>query len=146
MLSNLYPENVIYHIVNMIIFFVIIRFLVYKPLRKFMNTRSQRIAASLEEAEQAREDAEALRAAREQKIAQAEEDARAKALEITGAANESARAMTQGARAESQAILEKAQAEIREEHDRAIAGLRGEVVDLAAEMAAQILREGGESL
>ena len=142
MLSNLHMGDVILHIVNMVILFVIVRFLVYKPLRKFMNARSERIAASLEEARQAREDAEALRAQREQKIAQAEEDARARSLEITGAANEAARAMTEDAKTESRAILEKAQAEARAERDRAMAGLQGEVIDLAAEMAAQILKGG----
>jgi len=141
-LSNLHMGDIALHIANMIILFVIVRFLVYKPMRRFMLARSERITASFDEAKRAREEAEALRAAREQKIAQAEEDARAQALEITGAANESARAMTESAREESRAILEKARAEAQAEHDRAIASLRGEVVDLAAEMAAQILKGG----
>ena len=141
MLSNLHLENVIYHIVNAVIFFVIVRFLVYKPLRKFMDARSERIAASLEEARQAREEAEALRGQAQSVIAEAEEKARALSLEITGAANESAQAMAESAREERRVILEKAQADIREEHDQAMKGLRGEVIDLAGEIAAQILRE-----
>jgi len=149
MLSNLHLENIIYHIINMIIFFVIVRFLVYKPLRRFMDARSERIAASIEEAKQAREEAEALRVQSQGIIAQAEASARVKALEITGAANESARVMTESAREESRAIVEKAREDIREEHDRAMDGLRGEVVDLAAEMAAQLMRqspgEGGDA-
>jgi len=144
MLSNLHLENIIYHLINAVIFFVIVRLLVYKPLRKFMNARSERIAASIETAERAREEAEALRAQSQTIIAEAEESARVKALEITGAANASARAMTESAREESRALLKKAKAEIQEEHDGMIAGLRGEVIDLAAAMAEQIL-QGGES-
>ena len=146
MLSNLHLENIIYHIINAVIFFVIVRFLVYKPLRRFMDARSERIAASIEEAQKAREETEALREQSQGMIAEAEEKARALSLEITGAANESARAMTESARAESRALLEKARADMQEEHDRTLAGLQGEVVDLAAEMAAQILRqnEGGD--
>ena len=142
MLSNLHLENVIYHIINAVIFFVIVRFLVYKPLRKFMDARSERIAASLAQAEQARGDAEVLHAQSTAILAEAEEKARALSLEITGAANESARAMTESAREERRALLDKARADIQEEHDRAMAGLQGEVVDLAAEMAAQLLRQG----
>ncbi|MDR2686396.1 MAG: ATP synthase F0 subunit B [Oscillospiraceae bacterium] len=141
MLPELHWENILLHIVNMAVLFVIVRFLVYKPVRRFMDKRSARIAASLEEARRAREEAEALRKEGELKIAQAEEGARAKALEITQAANESARAMAESARAEGRAMVEKAQAEIKEEHDRAMEGLRGDVIDLATEIAAQILRE-----
>ena len=145
MLENFHIGDVLLHILNAVLLFVIVRFLVYKPVRKFMQARSERIAASLDEAAQARAESEALREEGGFILTQAEEDARAKALEITGAANESARAMTESAREESRVLLEKARAEAQAEHDRAMAGLRDEVVDLAAEMAAQILRqnEGG---
>ena len=149
MLSELHWENILLHIANMVILFVIVRFLVYKPMRKFMDARSGRIAASLEEAKQAHEEADALREQSQGIMAEAEEKARALSLEITGTANEAARAMTENARAESRAMVEKAREEIREEHDRAMADLQGEVVDLAAEMAAQLLRqspgEGGDA-
>jgi len=128
--------------VNMVILFVIVRFLVYKPMRRFMNARSERIAASIEEAKNARGETEALRAQAGALLAQAEESARVKSLEITGAANESARAMTESARAESRAILEKARAEIQSERGLALAGLQSEVIDLAAEMAAKIMQQG----
>jgi len=143
MLSELRMGDVILHIVNMIILFVIVRFLVYKPMRRFMNARSARIAASFDEAKNARDETEILRAQAGTIIAGAEEEARARALEITGAANESARAMTESAREESRAILENARTEAQAEHDRTMASLRAEVVDLAAEMAARILEGGG---
>ena len=142
MLSNLHWGDVLLHMVNMVILFVIVRFLVYKPMRRFMNARSERIAASIEEAKNARGETEALRAQAGALLAQAEESARVKSLEITGAANESARAMTESARAESRAILEKARAEIQSERGLALAGLQSEVIDLAAEMAAKIMQQG----
>lgn len=152
MLSELHLESVILHIINMVILFLIVRFLVYKPLRKFMQARTERIAASLSEARQANEAAEGLRAQYEQRIAAAEDEARARALEITGAANASARTITENARTESRAIIETAQAAAKAEREKALAGLRGEVIDLATGMAAQILRKesgaasGGEPL
>ena len=144
MLSNLHWGDILLHIVNMILLFVILRFLVYKPMRRFMQARSERIAAALEEAERARADAEALQAGFELKTAEAEEEARARALEITGAANESARAMTESAKAQAQGILDKARAAALEEHDRAMEDMRGEVIDLAAAMAERILRQNAE--
>ena len=142
MLENFHIGDVLLHLLNAVLLFVIVRFLIYKPVRKFMQARSERIAASLDEAAQARAESEALRKEGGLIIEQAEASARVKALEITGAANESARAMTESAREESRAILEKARAEAQAERGRAMAGLRDEVVDLAAEMAAQILKSG----
>ena len=140
-LSNLHWGDILLHIANMIILFVIVRFLIYKPVRKFMRARGERIAAALDEAKQARGEAEDLRAQCEQKVAEAEEEARSRALEITGAANESARAMAENAKTEGRAIVERAQAAAQAEHDKAMEGLRGDVIDLATEIAAQILRE-----
>jgi len=141
MLSDLHWGDILLHIANMIILFVIVRFLVYKPTRKFMQARGARIAAALDEAKQAREEAEALRKKLQSDIAAAEEEARTRALEITGAANESAQAMAESAKEEGRAIVERAQAAAQAEHDKAMEGLRGDVIDLATEIAAQILRE-----
>jgi len=142
MLSNLHWGDVLLHIVNMVILFVIVRFLVYRPMRRFMNARSERIAASLEEAKNAREEAGILHTQAGAIIADAESSARVKALGITNAASESARAIAESARTEGRAILENARAQAQAEHDRAMAALRNEVIDLAAEMAAKILQQG----
>ena len=134
-------RNLLLHIVNATILFVIIRFLVYKPVRKFMRARADRIAASLEQAGQARTEAEQLRTECEQRAAAAEDTARAQALEITASANASAKAMAEAAQRKAADLLDRAQAAAQAEHDKAMEGLRGEVIDLAAEMAAQILRQ-----
>ena len=141
MLENFHIENVALQIVNAVVLFTILRFLVYKPLHKFMQARSERIAASLEEARQAQAQAEQLRAANDAGIAEAEEAARARAAEITAAANASAKAIGEAARKDADSVTSKAKAVAQAEHDKAMAGLQGEVVDLAAEMAAQILRQ-----
>ncbi|MCL2298597.1 MAG: ATP synthase F0 subunit B [Firmicutes bacterium] len=148
MLSDLQMGDVLLHILNMIILFVIVRFLVYKPMRKFMAAREQRIAAALAEAEKARGEADALHAQAGTIIAEAEASARVKALEVAAQADEAARAMTESAREEGLAIVEKAKADAMAERELAIAGMRGEVIDLAAAMAEQILaqNEGGDAL
>jgi len=138
---GLEPRDVLLHLVNAIILFVIVRFLVYKPLRKFMNAREERIAASLDEAERARAQLETTQADCARLLSESEEAARERAMEITGTASESAKAMEARAREQASAIVENAQRETREEHDRAMAGLRGEMIDLAAGMAERILKD-----
>jgi len=145
---GLEPWDVVLHLINAVILFVIVRFLVYKPLRRFMNAREERIAVSLEEAERAREQLAATQADCARLLTESEEAARERAMEITGAASESARAMEARARERACAIVKNARRETREEHERAMAGLRDEMIDLAAGMAERILLEsaaGGEA-
>jgi F-type H+-transporting ATPase subunit b len=134
------PKDILYHLVNAIILFVIVRQLIYKPVRRFMAARTERITASLEEAAQAHAQAQELKAEYEGRIAAAEDTARARALEIAAAANESARAMTETAKRESLLLLDKARERAKTEHDQALLGLRDEVVELSISIAEQILR------
>jgi len=139
--------SIMFHIINAVILFIILRFLVYQPMRRFMQERQQRIADALEEAANAQTQAEQQRLENEAIAAEAQQTARKNALEITGAANASAQAMTDAAKKEAAAIIAKAKTAALAEHNKAMEGLQGEVVDLAAEMAAQILRskaDGGD--
>ncbi|MDR2525049.1 MAG: F0F1 ATP synthase subunit B [Oscillospiraceae bacterium] len=134
------PEEILLHILNMIILFLLLRKLLYKPVRKFMQERKEGLAASLEEAEQAHAKAEKLKIEYEARIADAEENARARALEITAAANASAKTMAESARAESVALLDKARDDARQERAKALDGMQQQVATLAVGVAERILQ------
>lgn len=145
---GLEPKDLILHLINAGVLFAIVRFLLYKPTRKFMYARRERITAALEEAEQAKLKVASVQEDCARLLAETEEAARDRAMEITDAAGESAKALEAHAREEARAIVEQARQETRKEHDKAMEGLRGEVIDLAAGMAEQLLKEalpGGEA-
>ncbi len=107
-------RDILLHIVNTLILFVAIRLLVYKPVRKFMNARTERVQAQMDEAaareaeaKQALEDANAQReeAARLAVMAQAEsaEQARASAAETVEEARRQAEDIVAAAQADIQA-------------------------------------------
>jgi len=149
MLSELRVEDILLHTINAFILFFLVRQLLYKPVRKFMAARREKIQTALDEAAEAQEKAAALKADYEAKIAQAEDEARERALEITSAANESARVMAETAQTEARDLLRKAADAAREEHDKALAGMEQEVLDLSFEIAEQVLRreaKTGENL
>ncbi|MDR1465000.1 MAG: F0F1 ATP synthase subunit B [Oscillospiraceae bacterium] len=140
MLEQLHPENILLHVVNMIILYLLVWLIVYRPVRRFMQERSARIQASLDEAAQAHTQAEQLRSEYEQRISAAENTARERALEITSAANQSAKAMEDSAKQESVLLLQKARAAAEGEHNRALEHLQDEMVELSINIAEQILR------
>ena len=117
-------RDILLHIVNTLILFVAIRLLVYKPVRKFMNARTERVQAQMDEAaareaeaKQALEDANAQReeAARLAVMAQAEsaEQARASAAETVEEARRQAEDIVAAAQAEADAQRRAAQADIQ---------------------------------
>ncbi len=128
-------------IVNFLILLALLYFIAYKPLRRMMEERSNRIREGLEQAElAARRLAEADEEARKKL-----EEARREGQEILSQAaalgeklKEEAR---QEARAQAEALIARARSEIELEREQAIQQLRQEFADLAILAAEKVLRE-----
>ncbi len=128
-------------IVNFLILLALLYFIAYKPLRRMMEERSNRIREGLEQAEQA-----------SKRLAEADEEAKKKLEEarregqklISQASalgerlKEEAR---QEAKAQAEALLARARGEIELERDQAIQQLRREFADLAMLAAEKVIRE-----
>ena len=69
-----YPIDFVLHIVNIVVLFLLVRSLAYKPIRKFMREREEKIAAQLAEAEAAQAGVDALKAEYQSGLAQAEQE------------------------------------------------------------------------
>ena len=70
-----FPIDLILNILNIVILFVIVRFLVYKPVKKFMDARTARVAAAAEEADAKAKAADALSEQLKAQLAGAANDA-----------------------------------------------------------------------
>lgn len=71
---EIYPIDFVLHIINIIVLFVIVRNLAYKPIRKFMLAREERIKAEMEGAVSAKAEAESMKAEYAAGIANAEKE------------------------------------------------------------------------
>ena len=47
-----YLKDIVIHILNIIALFVMLRLILYKPVKSFMDQRSEKIAAQLKKAEE----------------------------------------------------------------------------------------------
>ncbi|MBQ7922629.1 MAG: ATP synthase F0 subunit B [Clostridia bacterium] len=156
--SNI-PFDLIINIANIAVMYVIVRMLVYKPVKKFIASREEKLNAAKAEAaeirvqadellEQAKETKEKGEAAYTSLLRQGEEDARAKAGEIL----EQAKAKETEALEKADRILADARTEaeeIRRESDEKAAGAeanalesaRKDVVDLSMQIASRLLEK-----
>ena len=78
-IGDIYDQDVykrqLIHILNIIVLYIVIRLLVYKPVRKFMRARADSIAADAAAAQASAQEAESLKAQYEEQLAGAKEQA-----------------------------------------------------------------------
>lgn len=131
----------IWQIINFSLLLILLYFILYKPMLRMMDQRSQRIKESLEQAERMRaETARAEEQVREQIEAARREGQNiiSQAVQVGERIKEEARAE---ARKEAEALISRARAEIEREREEALEALRKEFADLAIRAAEKVVRQ-----
>ena len=134
------PIDVLIHIINIVVLFIILRMLVYKPVRKFMKERTDSVNSQLENAAQKEAEASKLLEQYNAQIQSAEEDAKNKVLEITSNANKEADEIIGKANDMAMEIIDQANQKAQAEYDNKMNDLSGDIADVAVNMAKQILQ------
>lgn len=125
-------------ILNFLLLTVLLTFFLYKPVRKFMLDRQDRIKRSLEEAAQSRAESAKMKQDYEARLAQASREAQ-DIIEKAVVQGERVQAeILDAARKEAKAILEQARAEAARERQVAFEALRDDIVDLVISTASVV--------
>ncbi|MGN0918340.1 MAG: F0F1 ATP synthase subunit B [Oxalobacter sp.] len=127
-------------IVVFLIFAVFTAKVVWPPLVKVLDERSQRIADSLAAAEKSKQEVANVEAQVQAEIKKAREEGAKRILEAEQRANVVAADIKAKAEADAAKIIEQAKAEAKQEIFRAKEELRGQVAALAMKGAEQILK------
>lgn len=126
-------------ILNFLILFWLLKKFLYKPVLNMLEARENEIAENLTSADIARTEAESMRSEYESNL----RDAQAKANDIIQQAaqlGESTRnEIVMQAKSEAQMVAEKAKLEIEREKEKALQDLRGEVANLAVDVAEKVV-------
>ncbi|MCL2857025.1 MAG: F0F1 ATP synthase subunit B [Oscillospiraceae bacterium] len=124
---------------NVIILAVLLSWLLYNPVRKFMAARTARIASQIEGAARQAQDAEQLRVEYEQKIAEIAVE-REEILEgARKMAAENAKQTLAAAKAEADGVRERAADEIEHERERVRAEMKQVIIEVSTAMTEKIL-------
>ncbi len=133
-------KDLIINIIDIVILFVIVRALAYKPVKKFLDARKARIAKELEDAASAKSEAEAEAA----KYRELNEQSRLKSSEIISeaeqAAKKSAEEIVAAARLNAQEIAEKARESAESERNAGIAAMKEDITGIAFDISRQVLK------
>ncbi|HEY8365387.1 MAG TPA: F0F1 ATP synthase subunit B [Haloplasmataceae bacterium] len=139
------PITFIVQIISTIILFILLKKLVWKPMREFLDKRSAVIVDELDSAKRAREEAERIKLEYESKLSQAKKDA----LEMLDNAREQAELIKEeiinDAHKEAEYIINNANKQIEIERNKAEQELKTEIVDIAFSAMEKVLSENMDS-
>lgn len=131
--------DIVIHVINIVVLFIILKALIYKPVIKFMNGRKAEINDALEKNSQTRDELEQEKAQLEQALLGAEKTARQKSDEILIDAHSSAEKILAEARDEAAKIVEASRGKADSLREEMMSDMQDEVKDISIKIAEKIL-------
>lgn len=138
---GLNPAGLIAYAVNFVILVVLLRLLLYKPVKQMLEGRKQRIAEGLAAADRAEAAAAEQRAGFERELQEARDAAQAEAAKLAQRSEQVRREVLQAAEREAAELKERAREEIEQERRQAAAELERQTAQLALAIARKVVGE-----
>ena len=136
---NINFQQIFLHLLNFTILFAAMYFLLYKPVKDFMDKRAAYYADLDKQAQDKLAEAERILQDYQDKLAAADEDIQAKSVQAQQMAMESAEQQLKRAQTEAAHIVAKANAEAKAEKERIIHEARGAVEEMIATAAEKLI-------
>ncbi|MDR2445160.1 MAG: ATP synthase F0 subunit B [Spirochaetaceae bacterium] len=127
-------------LVNIAVLFIVLRAILFKPVTKFMEGRTAKIKAEIENAAKERDEAKSLRLAYEEKVKNAGTEAAQLAKKTREAAEKQAELIISDAKAQAEDIIGGARKQILAERQAAFIAFRAEAATLVVAAAGRLLR------
>jgi len=128
-------------LVSFVILLGLLIFFGYKPIRKMLDERSNRIKESMEQAEATKQEYEQAQVTVREEINKARQEGQVIMGQATQMGEKLKDEARQEARKEAQAIVDRTRVELKQERDKAVDELRKEFVDTAILAAEKVISE-----
>lgn len=135
------PFDLILNIVNILVMFVIVRLLVYKPVRRFLDERNRKMAEAKENAEKAMQEAQEMQAKYRQLLEENDEQADKLMKKTRDEAERQAQDHIAAARKKADAMLADARDIIAQRESESLLAMQEKVIDLSLSIASKIMDE-----
>ena len=142
---NIDLQQIFLHLLNFTILFAAMYFLLYKPVKDFMDKRAAYYEDLDKQAQDKLAEAERVRLDYQQKLKAADEEIQAKSNQAQRLAMEAAEQQIKKAQDEAQRVLAKASVEARAEKERALNEARAEVDEMIAIATEKLILDNTEA-
>ena len=133
------PWTALFTLANTVTLFIVLKKVLFKPVMKMIEDRQNEIDDMYRKADDSQKRAEALQIEYEEKFALASQEAERLVKDAIHRGHDREAEIVRQANAEALAIREKASADIAQEKKKAVAEAKGEISDLAVEIAEKVI-------
>ena len=137
---NIDFQQIFLHLLNFVILFAILYFLLYKPMRNFMHKRIEYYQDMDNKAKENLANAEAAKTKYEEKLSAADDEITSMKEEAQSKMKEARAKRLEQAQEEANQIVEKARARATAEHDQIIESAQKEITEIVSEAAEKIIQ------
>lgn len=131
--------NILASLANLVILFLLVKRFLFKPVLRMIDARQAMIDGKISDAEQALATAEESRAAWEERLSSAKEEADGIIKEATERAKLRADAIISEADEKALSLVRRAEEQIQLEKDKAESEIKHEIVDVSVALAEKML-------
>lgn len=128
-------------IINILVLYFILKKLLFKPVTKHMDERSQKIQDALDMAEDAKKQVQEMKSEYDAKLRVAKEEGQKIIEDYKKMADKEYNAVVESARSEAKLIVENAKTELAVEKEELITSMKKEMTNLVLEASEKILKE-----
>lgn len=142
---NIDWQQILLHLFNFVLLFAILYFLLYKPVKDFMEKRTRYYKDMDDEAKKAVEEAKAQEETYRKKVEAVDEEIASKKQAAMEQAALERKEIIEQARNEGDGIIEQAKKKAKVEHERMISSAEAEITDMVALATEKIVHSGNVS-
>ncbi|MBR1508605.1 MAG: ATP synthase F0 subunit B [Eubacterium sp.] len=136
---NIDFQQILLHMFNLVLLFFGLYFILYKPVRDFMDKRMADYKKTKEDSVHDKEEAEAIKKEYEEKIAAAEDEISAMRKEADEKVSKENAARIKEAKQEAEEIIQRAKRTAQDERDRILENANAQIKNLAMDAASKLL-------
>lgn len=136
---NINIWDIVWTIVNLLLFFVLLRVFLFKPVLKVMNEREQKIQDDLNSAQEAKDESAALKAQYDAELANVQEEAEQIRKDAKVHAEKEKAEIIEEAHNEASSLIADAKKTIERDRQNAIESARNEIAGLAVLTAGRVV-------
>lgn len=137
--------NFVFMLVNLIIFFILIRVFLFKPIKKVIDKRNEMINEQLENADNAQKHAEELREKYQFQLEGVEEEKKKILIDARNSAKTEYENIVSRAETDAEKIKTNAKKAADIEREKARTAVKEEIASLVMETAAKVIGESASS-
>ncbi len=133
------PFTLVFAWINLLILYLFLRKLLFKPIKKMIDSRQKEIDDMYENAENSQKSAEAMRSEYEEKLSAANAESEEILKKAVRKAQLKEEEILREANVKAERVLERAEEQIELEKKQAINDVKNQVSDMAVEIAAAVI-------